>query len=79
MSDFGNDDFMHDDDGEDEYDFEYSDAGEDEPDVDLENKYYSAKGMKDDDPAASISEFQSVLDTEDDKSEWYRFYGMFRN
>lgn len=44
MSDFEDDDFMHDDDN---YEFEYEYDGEDEdPDADLENKYYNAKGME---------------------------------
>ena len=43
MSD--DDDFMQDgmDDGE-QYDFDYEEDEEDAPDVDLENKYYNAKG-----------------------------------
>ncbi|KAJ1504795.1 hypothetical protein HMI56_001454 [Coelomomyces lativittatus] len=41
MSDFEND-FM--DDGED-FDFEYEELDDDEGDVDLENRYYNAKGI----------------------------------
>ena len=32
-------------DGDEEYDFNYEDEDNEEPDVDLENKYYNAKGV----------------------------------
>lgn len=38
------DDFMLEDDDED-YNFDYEDDEQEEPDVDLENKYYNAKGI----------------------------------
>ena len=38
------DDFMLEDDEED-YNFDYEDDEQEEPDVDLENKYYNAKGI----------------------------------
>ncbi|KAI8820393.1 PCI domain-containing protein [Fimicolochytrium jonesii] len=69
MSD--DDDFMHDDDEEEEdFDFDYEDEDEEEPDADLENKYYSAKGHKEDDPAAALKEFRAVVAAEEEKGEW---------
>jgi len=41
-----------------------------EPDVDLENQYYNAKSMKDDDPDAALNGFNRVLELEEDKGEW---------
>ncbi|CAO3617014.1 unnamed protein product [Cunninghamella blakesleeana] len=63
------DDFMLEDDEQD-YDFDYEDDEDEEPDVDLENKYYNAKARKEDDPEGAITEFQSVVDTEEEKGEW---------
>ncbi|KAG1221610.1 hypothetical protein G6F68_020874 [Rhizopus microsporus] len=58
---------------EEEYDFEYEDdEDQDEPDVDLENKYYNAKARKEDDPQEALVEFQSVVDTEEEKGDWYK-------
>ncbi|KAI9341336.1 PCI domain-containing protein [Obelidium mucronatum] len=68
MSD-DDDDFMVEDDEED-FDFEYEDEDNEEPDVDLENKYYSAKGLKEDSPMDAIKEFQSVVDAEEEKGDW---------
>ncbi|KAJ3334203.1 COP9 signalosome complex subunit 2 [Blyttiomyces sp. JEL0837] len=69
MSDMDDDDFMVEDD--EEYDFEYENDGDDEePDVDLENKYYGAKGLKEDTPEAALEEFQSVVDSEQEKGDW---------
>ncbi|OBZ85751.1 COP9 signalosome complex subunit 2 [Choanephora cucurbitarum] len=68
MSD--DDDFMLEDQEED-YDFDYEDDDdEEEPDVDLENKYYNAKARKEDEPEEAIREFQSVVDTEEEKGDW---------
>ncbi|CAO3644482.1 unnamed protein product [Mucor hiemalis] len=67
MSD--DDDFMLEDEEED-YDFDYEDDEEEEPDVDLENKYYNAKARKEDDPKEALVEFQSVVDTEEEKGDW---------
>jgi COP9 signalosome complex subunit 2 len=39
-------------------------------DVDLENSYYSAKGLRESDVAASIAAFEQVLATEPEKGEW---------
>lgn len=48
------------DDEEEEYDFEYSDEEQDEADIDVENTYYSAKGVKQTDPQAALQEFAKV-------------------
>lgn len=48
------------DDSEEEYDFEYSDDEEEETDVDLENRYYSAKALKTEDPRAAVEAFREV-------------------
>ncbi|KAJ3029851.1 UNVERIFIED_CONTAM: COP9 signalosome complex subunit 2 [Siphonaria sp. JEL0065] len=69
MSD-DDDDFMVEDGSDEEFDFEYEDEDNDEPDVDLENKYYSAKGLKEDNPMDAIKEFQSVVDAEEEKGDW---------
>ncbi|KAH6562944.1 hypothetical protein BASA50_000200 [Batrachochytrium salamandrivorans] len=68
MSDF-EDDFMVED-GDEDFGFEYEDDDVEEPDVDLENKYYSAKGHKEDSPQIAIKEFRSVVATEDVKGDW---------
>ena len=52
MSDFDDDDFMVNEkrpdwsqvEDDQDFDFEYEDEDNDEPDVDLENRYYNAKG-----------------------------------
>ncbi|KAL1936248.1 hypothetical protein VTP01DRAFT_382 [Rhizomucor pusillus] len=63
------DDFMLEDDEQD-YDFEYEDDEDEEPDADLENRYYSAKARKEDDPEGAISDFQGVVDAEHEKGDW---------
>ncbi|KAI9492027.1 PCI domain-containing protein [Zychaea mexicana] len=63
------DDFMLEDD-EGDYDFEYEDDDDDEPDADLENRYYNAKARKEDDPEGAITEFQGVVDAEEEKGDW---------
>ncbi|ORY44451.1 PCI-domain-containing protein [Rhizoclosmatium globosum] len=68
MSD-DDDDFMMEDEDE-EFDFEYEDEDNEEPDVDLENKYYSAKGLKEDHPMDALKEFQGVVDAEEEKGDW---------
>ena len=40
---------------EDEYDDDMA-----EPDIDLENTYYNAKALKEDDPRAALESFQTV-------------------
>ncbi|BFZ64646.1 hypothetical protein YB2330_005796 [Saitoella coloradoensis] len=72
MSD--NDDFMMDDD--ETYDFDYEDDDDDEQgdeDVDIENMYYNAKAIKEDDPEAAIEEFRKVVEKEKEegqKGDW---------
>ncbi|KAJ3370502.1 COP9 signalosome complex subunit 2 [Allomyces arbusculus] len=69
MSDFG-DDYMDDE----EIDFEY----EEDDDVDdnasggadLENTYYMAKSIIDDDLDGALAKFQTVVDGEEEKGEW---------
>lgn len=67
MSDY-DDDFMAEDE---DYDLEYSEDSNSEPDVDLENQYYTSKGLKEKDPKAALESFQKVLDLENgEKGEW---------
>jgi len=71
MSDFDDDDFMVEDD--EEYDFEFEsdeDNEEEEQNVDLENKYYNAKALKEDNPKEAIKEFQNVIDSDTEQSDW---------
>lgn len=54
------------------YDFEYEDDDDEQDgDVDVENKYYSAKQLKGDDPEAAIEEFLSVPALEEEKGDMY--------
>lgn len=68
------DDFMQDSDVDEEtYDFEYEDDGSEDgvADVDIENQYYNAKALKDDDPSAAIEALKEVLSQEgDEKGDW---------
>ncbi|KAK9459997.1 PCI domain-containing protein [Lipomyces oligophaga] len=67
------DDFMMEDDDE-NYDFEYEDDDDMESNssnVDIENKYYNAKALKeDDDIEPAIEEFLGVVELEPEKGEW---------
>ncbi|CAN6608049.1 hypothetical protein TRVA0_003S03928 [Trichomonascus vanleenenianus] len=73
MSD--DDDFMMSADEED-FDFDYDEDEELEDEnsnANLENKYYNAKGTKEEDPKAALNAFQEIVDTEmesDDKTEY---------
>ncbi|KAK9452390.1 PCI domain-containing protein [Limtongia smithiae] len=70
MSD--DDDFMMESD-EENYDFEYEDddMASNSSNVDIENKYYNAKALKeDDDIEPAIAEFLSVVELEPEKGEW---------
>ncbi|TPX43352.1 hypothetical protein SeMB42_g04758 [Synchytrium endobioticum] len=69
MSDVDDDNFMVED-GDEEYDFNYEDEDNEEPDVDLENKYYNAKGSKEDDPDRALREFQNVVESESPIGDW---------
>lgn len=54
-----------------DYGLEYSEDSTSEPDVDLENQYYLAKSVKEDNAEGSIASFQKVLDLQgDQKCEW---------
>ncbi|KAL7752518.1 COP9 signalosome complex subunit 2 [Sorochytrium milnesiophthora] len=70
MSDI-DDDYMegpaHD---EEQFDFEYEEDDDEEQDVDLENKYYNAKALKDDDLDSAVRCFQEVVDAEVEKADW---------
>ncbi|KAI8902578.1 putative COP9 signalosome complex subunit 2 [Globomyces pollinis-pini] len=65
MSD--DDDFMQEDE---EFDFQYSGSEEETEDMDLENLYYEAKGIKQNDPHGAIKELQKVVQGEPEKAEW---------
>lgn len=68
------DDFMQDSDVDEEtYDFEYEDDGSEDGsgDVDIENKYYNAKALKEDDPKAAVQALRGVLEQEGgEKGDW---------
>ncbi|CAD6925406.1 unnamed protein product, partial [Tilletia laevis] len=65
------DEFLMDDGAEEDYGFEYEDEdGEDEADADVENRYYNAKALKEDDPDAAIRELKAVVELEPEKGEW---------
>merc|ERR1719310_1479036 len=55
---------------DDDYGFEYSDDDQDEEDVDIENRYYNAKGDLEDDVEKALSGFEEVVSMEDEKGEW---------
>ncbi|KAG9084873.1 hypothetical protein FRC07_013530, partial [Ceratobasidium sp. 392] len=58
--------------GGDEDDFDYSDDGDanDDVDADVENQYYTAKGLKEDDPEAALKAFRKIVDSEKEKGDW---------
>jgi len=55
---------------------DYTDESEDSSDdekIEIENQYYSSKGLKEEDPRAALEGFQGVLNLEkkkDKKEEW---------
>lgn len=58
-----------------EDDFEYSGSGSGGDDGnggedDLENRYYLAKGKKEEDPEAALKDFKSIVEAEKEKAEW---------
>lgn len=56
---------------ENDYILEYSEESASDSDVDLENQYYLAKSLKDDDLRTSLEEFERVLEVQnDEKTEW---------
>ncbi|GJJ15258.1 hypothetical protein Clacol_009534 [Clathrus columnatus] len=69
---------MDDDDAEymqedDDYDFEYdTDGGDDnvEQSADVENQYYTAKSLKEDNPEGALKAFRVIVDAETEKGDW---------
>eukprot|EP00900_Chrysochromulina_parva_P000333 jgi/Chrpa1/102/Chrysochromulina_OHIO_Genome00001557-RA len=56
---------------DDEYGFEYSDDDQDEEDVNIENRYYNAKGdLAEGDVEKALASFKEVVSMEDEKGEW---------
>ncbi len=69
MSD--SDDFMMEEDQDFDFEYESGEQEDDEGDVDLENMYYSAKGLKDDAPEEALVEFRGVVAAQETPSDWY--------
>ncbi|KAJ8938101.1 hypothetical protein NQ314_011613 [Rhamnusium bicolor] len=65
-------DFFYDEDEDyGDYGLEYSEESTSEPDVDLENQYYLAKTLKEENLEKSVTAFQKVLDIQGEpKGEW---------
>ncbi|KAJ1366325.1 COP9 signalosome subunit 2 [Parelaphostrongylus tenuis] len=58
-------------DDDEDYGFEYEDDSGSEPDVDLENQYYTAKGLKSEGKITeAIANFEKVLNLEQEMGEW---------
>lgn len=55
---------------EEDYEFEYEDDDQEELDIELENKYYNAKGLKEEDPVQAVQDLQLVLACETEPGEW---------
>jgi len=55
---------------DDDYGFEYSDDDQEEEDVNIENRYYNAKGDLAEDVDAALSGFKEVVSMEEEKGEW---------
>ena len=53
-----------------DYGFEYSDDDQEEEDVNIENRYYNAKGDLADDVDSALSGFREVVSMEEQKGEW---------
>ncbi|XP_023019020.1 COP9 signalosome complex subunit 2 [Leptinotarsa decemlineata] len=65
------DDFYYEEEEYGDYGLEYSEESTSEPDVDLENQYYLAKTLKEDNLESSVTAFQKVLDIQGEhKGEW---------
>ncbi|KDN45898.1 putative COP9 signalosome complex subunit 2 [Tilletiaria anomala UBC 951] len=65
------DEFMMDDGADEEYDFEFEEDDEgDEEHADIENLYYNAKALKEDNPNEALRVFRSVVDKEETKGDW---------
>lgn len=50
--------------------YEDEDDAEEEGDAGLENTYYTAKSVKDDDPDEAIRKFEALVDQETEKGDW---------
>lgn len=74
-SDMSDEDAMALSEEEEDYGFDYEDAsdedGEDDEQVSLENCYYAAKGLLDDEPHEALRLFTQVVNTEKQKGDWY--------
>lgn len=60
-------------DSDEDYGFEYSDdddEGEGSGSASLENKYYQAKSLKEDDPEAALAAFKALVAAEPEKGDW---------
>jgi COP9 signalosome complex subunit 2 len=55
---------------DDDYGFEYSDDDQEDDDVNIENRYYNAKGDLADDVDEALRGFQEVVSMEEEKGEW---------
>ena len=55
---------------DDDYGFEYSDDDQEEEDVNIENRYYNAKGDLGEDVDAALAGFKEVVSMEEEKGEW---------
>ena len=56
---------------DDDYGFEYSDDDQEEEDVNIENRYYNAKGdLKDGMEDEALTGFKEVVSMEEEKGEW---------
>ncbi|KAL1408321.1 hypothetical protein Q8F55_005127 [Vanrija albida] len=68
------DEFMMEDAADDEeYDFEFDDDDDDVMDDDggdVENQYYKAKSLKEDDAEAALKAFRTIVEDEPEKGEW---------
>lgn len=75
-------------DEEEDFDFEYEDDDDDQnnqegeedgSEVDLENRYYNAKGKKEDAPEEALAEFRGVVEKEKETEmgEWWVGYFIF--
>lgn len=51
--------------------YEDDDDAEEEGDAGLENTYYTAKSVKDDDPDQAIKKFEALVEQETEKGDWY--------
>ncbi|KAN0060288.1 hypothetical protein ACQY0O_007617 [Thecaphora frezii] len=64
--------FIMDDAADEDYDFEYEEDDDDDinADASLENRYYNAKNLKDQQPDEAIQELKAVVEMEKEKGDW---------